>query len=475
MAYLKKEYRELINRIHKELRVPNGWYSFVKKEQEKQNFIVKSKEKYTCRNCGEEFKSNKKINDYERCPRCHNTYLIKTSRYSWHIFKKVLILVDKLDDKWVIRLFEIFTRYSELNIYHSAPAEYGLIILDENMKKIVELANNRAIRTMWGDTYINHANDGKKWRIYDNYCSSFDTYGKVYHRNLKKLFENTEFRYSQLWELAKRNDEIDIEYHLRNNFQSTERLIKMNLYKLAIWSGDFNKGKNFKEVFGIEKDYYNFMKKYNIDRHELDILRIYRKKDIENLKILSQFYIYDIKEIVKYVKLDKFVQYVRNRKNFDIKIYIDYLEFLKQLKFDLNNKKYLFPDKLKEKHDEYAKLITIKNNEQINRKIKKRCKQLQKNIYGNDKYVIKPAESFTALEDESEQQNHCIRNHAEKYSRGQCDIYFMRGVKTPSKSLVTIEVKNKRIVESRIKDNGIPNVNQKRFLNKWEREILNAA
>ena len=43
MAYLKKEYEELIKRIDKELRVPHGWYSFVKKEQEKQNLIIKEK------------------------------------------------------------------------------------------------------------------------------------------------------------------------------------------------------------------------------------------------------------------------------------------------------------------------------------------------------------------------------------------------------------------------------------------------
>lgn len=475
MAYLKKEYRKLIERIDRELKIPHGWYYFVKKEQEKHNFIVKTRGICICKNCNTEFKSNKTINDHEKCPKCHNTYLIKQSNYGWHIFKKVLILIDKLDDKWVIRLFEIFTRYSKNTIYHSKPVEYGRIILDKNMKNIIELANDRAVRTMWGDTYINHTMEGKKWRIYNNCYSSFDAYGKVYYRNLQKLFQNTKFKYSQLWEVAKKNDEIDIKYHLNNNFPSTERLIKMQLYKLAIWSGNFNKGRNFNDVFGIDKSYYSFMKKYNIDSHELDILRLYRKQNIEKLRVLSQFYIYDIKEIVKYVKLDQFADYVKNKKNFDIKMYIDYLEFVQKLNFDLKNKKYLFPEKLKEKHDEYSKQIQIKDNEKVNRAINKRYKQLQKNTYSNKKYIVKPAESFIALEDESKQQNHCVRNYAEKYAKGQCDIYFMRGTEKPQKSLVTIEVRDGKIVQSRIKDNDLPNNSQKRFLNRWEKEILNAA
>lgn len=36
MAYLKKAYRILMERIDKELKMPQGWYFFVKKQKEKQ-------------------------------------------------------------------------------------------------------------------------------------------------------------------------------------------------------------------------------------------------------------------------------------------------------------------------------------------------------------------------------------------------------------------------------------------------------
>lgn len=82
-------------------------------------------------------------------------------------------------------------------------------------------------------------------------------------------------------------------------------------------------------------------------------------------------------------------------------------------------------------------------------------KQLKQNTYSNKKYIVMPAESFISLEDESTQQNHCVRNYAEKYAKGKCDIYFMREASTPNKSLVTIEVKERKIVQSRTKNKEI--------------------
>ena len=51
----------------------------------------------------------------------------------------------------------------------------------------------------------------------------------------------------------------------------------------------------------------------------------------------------------------------------------------------------------------------------------------------------------------------------------------MREKENPKKSLVTIEVKNNKVVQSRIKNNRDINKNQKNFLDKWENKVLNAA
>ena len=49
----------------------------------------------------------------------------------------------------------------------------------------------------------------------------------------------------------------------------------------------------------------------------------------------------------------------------------------------------------------------------------------------------------------------------------------MRRVDSVNKSLVTVEVRNNRVVQSRIKGNDYPDKSELDFLKLWERKILN--
>jgi len=474
MAYLKKKYSDLMGRIDKELRLPKNWHYFVKKEAEKDNFITKTEGICTCGNCKTKFKSKKKINEYEKCPKCKNEYLIKRTNYQWHIFEpRILVLLQKLDKNWVIRLFAIKTSYTRGNLEHSKAAEYGRIILRE--KEELDFVNNRMYCGMYGVEKVNPYEPIKKWRQYYSGNQSLPADGKVFHNNLQVLFENTQYKYSQLWTLARKEENIDIVYYLNNNLPSTELLIKMGLYKLALYPKIFNRQGCFKKRFGIDKSYYNFMKKYNIDVNELDILKLYKKKEIEGIKYLKKFRIEHLTRIAKYTTLEKFIKFVKTKNNFDMQIYFDYIGFLEDLELNINNKKYLFPDDIKKEHDKYQKQVETRKDEITKRNIEKRYKQLEKNIFSNGNYSIFPAKSIGELEDESKQQKNCVRTYANQYSKGECDLYFMRTKEHPEKSLVTVEVKEHKVVQSRIKHNEPVNRNQRNFLEKWEKEVLNAA
>ena len=85
------------------------------------------------------------------------------------------------------------------------------------------------------------------------------------------------------------------------------------------------------------------------------------------------------------------------------------------------------------------------------------------------------AKSMEELVDESKQQSHCVRNYAKLYAEGECDLYFMREKETPKQSLVTVEVKNGRVVQSRGRFNSNINTKQKRFLNLWQKKVLKVA
>ena len=83
-------------------------------------------------------------------------------------------------------------------------------------------------------------------------------------------------------------------------------------------------------------------------------------------------------------------------------------------------------------------------------------------------YASSPYDSFN----ESSQQNNCVRTYAERIADGECDIYFMRLVKDTEHSLVTVEVKENKVVQKRTKNNEITTRSQDNFLKLWEEEIL---
>ena len=109
---------------------------------------------------------------------------------------------------------------------------------------------------------------------------------------------------------------------------------------------------------------------------------------------------------------------------------------------------------------------------EINKQISKRCKELNNNKYQDEMFIILPAKSVEALENESKQQSNCVRTYSEDYANGSCDIYFMRLLCSKNKSLVTVEVKNNEVVQSRIKHNNLPTEEQRLFLEKWQQNVL---
>jgi hypothetical protein len=254
-------------------------------------------------------------------------------------------------------------------------------------------------------------------------------------------------------------------------YESFETLVEMKLYRLAEDARSFICKGSFKKIFGVDKNYYNFMKKYNISRDELEMLQKYPTNDIKKIRFLMD-YKYVIDDIKQYTTIDRFIEYFRKKRLKDAHLYRDYLKFAKELGLDLKNKRYLFPDKLKTMHDKYEKQVKIIKQEKMIKDIENRVKILTKNTFKNKEFIIFPASSVESLIDESTQQNNCVRTYAERYAEGECDIYFMRKVDEPSISLVTVEVKNNRVVQKRTKNNSKTNKKQDKFLETWEKKVL---
>lgn len=485
MGYIKVAYRKILYNLDYYSELPNGWDKFVDKQAEFHNLIIKSsKNKCHCTRCNYDFISTKKVNEETKCPNCHNKYLIKRSNLRYYEFKDYLSILDRVNDTFVIRYFELKTIIDALHTPHSSVVEFAReMVTDDYYRDVV--VNERVSRTQC-HIYIHHSNSSyfneKNWRQYTRNYSIID-YSIVFPNNLKKLLKDTEFKYSCIWDIAKHSTYIDLLKLLKNKnvIPGVELLAKMKLYNLALRANEFYYTKSFQNTFGISKDYYPFMKKYNITYKQLKILRLLKEQNINKIKYLEKFVRYDentndLEEISKYISLSRFIQYAKlHHGKVATYLYKDYLRFAKFLGFDLKNNRYAFPKNLREEHDKLEKQYKIQNEKIINKEIVKRGKILSINAYKTKKFMITPASTLKALLDESEQQHNCVRTYAEKYADGRCDIYLMRDVKKPNKSLVTVEVKDNKIVQSRKKFNYSPTDEQKKFLEKWEQKILKGA
>lgn len=482
MGYIKKAHREILQILDNRSSLPNGWNEFVDKQAVYHNLIIKSaKNKCFCTNCKSYFISKKKVNQEVRCSNCHNRYLIKRSNLKYQEFKDYLSILDKVNNTFVIRYYELKTVIDAMHKRHSSVVEFAREMVADNRYR--ELYINERVSKCQQHIHIYHENgyyiNDKKWRQYTRGYSLID-YSIVFPNNIKKLLKDTEYKYSCIWDIAKHSTYIDLSQLLKEKEQIpiVEMLCKMKLYNLAQKADEFKNFGSFQKIFGISKDYYDFMKKHNITYTQLKILRLLKEKNIRKIHYLENYVSYvsnttNLEEIAEYISLNRFIKYSKMcREKVDTYLYSDYLRFAKLLGLDLKNNKYAFPKDLEIEHDKLSKQYKVQCNKLMKKAIIKRGKELSINKYQNNKFIIFPALTVESLKDESKQQNNCVRTYAEKYAAGTCDIYFMRDIRKPKKSLVTIEVKNNKVVQSRTKNNKSPNKKQLAFINKWEQKVL---
>ena len=77
------------------------------------------------------------------------------------------------------------------------------------------------------------------------------------------------------------------------------------------------------------------------------------------------------------------------------------------------------------------------------------------------------------IKDESVQMSNCVSSYVQKVIDGQCHILFLRRKDSPDKSLVTIEVRNNKIVQALQKYNHPLTSEQQEIVDKWNRWYAN--
>ena len=141
----------------------------------------------------------------------------------------------------------------------------------------------------------------------------------------------------------------------------------------------------------------------------------------------------------------------------------DYARMMKEIspKFDKYPKHFLTTHKIASRN--YNRL----KNKFEEDKFKKRINQNMEHTFGEFCFIY--PKCVQDIKDESVQMSNCVSSYVQRVIDGHCDILFLRYKDRPDKSLVTIEVRNNKIVQALQRYNHPLTREQQETVDKWNR------
>lgn len=429
---------------------------------------------YYCSNCDKNYKELK-YDPTQYFNVIDNVYSFNKLNYSAERYYFVFDVVD--GEVILYSIKEVNSGYIYTSFHRSVLSIENAYWICED--SIVDLLNNR--RTYYSDIDTQTSN-----RVFDFLFIDFDLDTNIdddymYRRTLYvdnlDILKDTIYKYTNIWDA--KDFLRDFDFRILNltyiplRFKQFEYLIKYKLYNLAFTASHLLNGKTFKERFGVEKEFLFYMQNINIDYYELLGLQLTKCRNRFLIGCVGNSYEF-AKELFKLVSLNmnEFAKFLERFAINRIPEYYDYINMAIEMGYDLSNKKVLYPDNFMQEHDRLYIQYGVLSNPEIVNNISTVSNVSKFNIYEDEKYIIFPADTIESMIDEGSQQHNCLRTYISSYSDNLCQIYFMRLKKEKTKSFVTIEVRNNRIVQARAKFNDEPSKEIMNILKKWEKTLL---
>ncbi len=459
--------------------IPHNIKDFINTKSDSIPLFNENNNKYYCPLCKEE------LTKQNKCPNCLKIYTTKDKLKNLSDYIYYYVFDINNNNVLLYLLCENINYLNPLSFYPFKQSKLSIKTIYQILpEKIINFTKNKHIRYKELEkTIIKFRNateeiNDKDFDLLDEYIFNTYEHQYLYTDNLIDLKKTTLYRYSNLWTLK---DYLNNHYFCLSSlafypvyYKEFEYLLKIKLYELAINSSSEIKYKgSFKSTFGVEKKYYEFMKKINIDYLELEALKLYPTTDINILNFIKNN-LSLIELILKYTNLDKVLDYFKNQNLTlnNLHEYGDYIRCSEEMKLNLKNHKILFPKYFTQSHDKITSEMIVSKDPQTNKHIKDLSNILILNKYEDDKYIIFPADSINSLIDESNKQSNCVRTYCNMVSNNECQIYFMRHKDDIDKSFVTIEVRDNKVVQAKTRFNNDVPPEIMNIISKWEQTLI---
>lgn len=171
--------------------------------------------------------------------------------------------------------------------------------------------------------------------------------------------------------------------------------------------------------------------------------KVYNIFSNSNFVTLIKEYNYDYKSLINYI-----CDYLPNREGFTctsdaLGQLKDYVSMIKQMGGKIRDK---YPKYLKVKHDIMTINFNVFKKEYSEELFKNKIRpELE---WSNKDYMIKIPQTPQDIKDEGINNNNCVGSYVDRVISGTTYIVFLRSIKKPDESLVTVEIKNNAIVQA---------------------------
>lgn len=246
-------------------------------------------------------------------------------------------------------------------------------------------------------------------------------------------------------------------------FKLTDELIKQYKVRPDDWRNAFTKEYNTLTIGDI----------YRLIHFTWQVKRYYGERSYEYNYVTLNFvdfllndHHYTVKGLVDYMDYLMTYEALDNGANL-MRELGDYVDMMSRLSPRLDKYPRHFLTTMKIASRNYARLKIKFNEDDFARQIKPDME------YKTGDYVFVYPKTTQDIKNEAAQQQNCVASYIQKVLDGQCDILFLRNKNAPNESLVTIEVRNGRIVQAKQKYNREITADQQAAVDAWNRYYKN--
>lgn len=155
--------------------------------------------------------------------------------------------------------------------------------------------------------------------------------------------------------------------------------------------------------------------------------------------------------------------------------YVDYFKACEKLGYIMNDFT-RFPKDFITAHDEATGKVKEEENKELYEKAEMTFEKAHENFdYSDENFSIFAPTKALDIVREGQKMHHCVGGYIDKVAEGICTILFVRNNQELDKPLVTVEVRDGKIIQARAFANAAPSEEVRAFLDDFRREKLMMA